>query len=113
MDLRLAGKSTIITGGSGGIGRGLVLGFAEEGANVVIATRDATKGQEVADAAKEMPGDVIVVATDVTQVEAVEKMTEITEKTIGPVDVLENNAVSPTRAPFWKSRAKNSSGKSI
>jgi NAD(P)-dependent dehydrogenase (short-subunit alcohol dehydrogenase family) len=92
MDLGLTGKSTIITGGSGGIGRGLVLGFAEEGANVVIATRDAKKGQEVADAAKEMPGEVIVVATDVTQEDAVEKMTETTEQTFGPVDVLVNNA---------------------
>ncbi|MBJ22556.1 MAG: SDR family oxidoreductase [bacterium] len=92
MDLRLAGKSTIITGGSGGIGRGLVLGFAEEGANIVVATRDANKGQEVADAAKDLPGEVIVVATDVTQVDAVEAMTETTEKTFGPIDVLVNNA---------------------
>ena len=48
MDLELAGKTAIITGGSGGIGRGLVLGFAGEGCNVVVATRDAKKGQEVA-----------------------------------------------------------------
>lgn len=92
MDLRLTGKSTIITGGSGGIGRGLVLGFAEEGANVVVATRDAAKGQEVADAAKDLPGDVIVVATDVTNEDAVEAMTETAEKTFGPIDVLVNNA---------------------
>lgn len=92
MDLRLNGKSTIITGGSGGIGRGLVLGFAEEGANVVIATRDASKGQEVADAAGDLPGEVRVVATDVTNEEAVESMTETAEKTFGPIDVLVNNA---------------------
>jgi NAD(P)-dependent dehydrogenase (short-subunit alcohol dehydrogenase family) len=92
MDLRLTGKSTIITGGSGGIGRGLVLGFAEEGANVVIATRDAIKGQEVADAAKDLPGEVLVIPTDVTNEDAVEKMTEATEKAFGPVDVLVNNA---------------------
>ncbi len=92
MDLGLAGKSTIITGGSGGIGRGLVIGFAEEGANVVIATRDAAKGQEVADAAKSLPGEVIVVATDVTDPSAVEKMTEATERRFGPIDVLVNNA---------------------
>lgn len=92
MDLGLKGKSTIITGGSGGIGRGLVLGFAEEGANVVIATRDGEKGQEVADAAKDLPGDVIVVPTDVTMVDAVEKMTETAESTFGPIDVLVNNA---------------------
>lgn len=92
MDLGLTGKSTIITGGSGGIGRGLVLAFAEEGANVVVATRDAAKGQEVADAAKDLPGEVLVVATDVTNEDAVEAMTEKTEQTFGPVDVLVNNA---------------------
>lgn len=92
MNLGLTGKSTIITGGSGGIGRGLVLAFAQEGANVVIATRDAAKGQEVADAAKGLPGEAIVVATDVTDEEAVESMVARTEEVFGPVDVLVNNA---------------------
>ena len=92
MDLGLTGKSTIITGGSGGIGRGLVLGFAEEGANVVIATRDGQKGQEVADAAKDLPGDVIVVPTDVTNLEAVEEMVAKSTSAFGPTDVLVNNA---------------------
>lgn len=92
MDLGLSGKSTIITGGSGGIGRGLVHGFAEEGANVVIATRDGQKGQEVADAARDLPGDVIVVPTDVTKLDAVEEMVSQAESAFGPIDVLVNNA---------------------
>jgi NAD(P)-dependent dehydrogenase (short-subunit alcohol dehydrogenase family) len=92
MDLGLTGKSTIITGGSGGIGRGLVLGFAEEGANVIIATRDGPKGQEVADAAADLPGEVYVVPTDVTNADAVDAMAEAAEARFGPVDVLVNNA---------------------
>ncbi len=92
MDLELAGKSTIITGGSGGIGRGLVLGFAAEGANVTIATRDGAKGEEVAKAAKDLPGEVIVVPTDVTHEDDVERMVETAAKKFGPVDVLVNNA---------------------
>ena len=92
MDLGLTGKSTIITGGSGGIGRGLVHGFAEEGANVVIATRDGKKGQEVADDARDLPGDVIVVPTDVTKLDAVEAMVDQAESAFGPIDVLVNNA---------------------
>ena len=85
MDLELVGKSTIITGGSGGIGRGLVLGFAAEGANVTIATRDGAKGEEVAKAAKDLPGEVIVVPTDVTHEDAVEQMAERAAAAFGPV----------------------------
>ncbi len=92
MDLGLAGKSTIITGGSGGIGRGLVLAFASEGASVMIATRDGDKGREVADAAADLPGKVDVIATDVTDAEAVERMVAGTVDRFGPVDVLVNNA---------------------
>jgi NAD(P)-dependent dehydrogenase (short-subunit alcohol dehydrogenase family) len=44
VDLGLGGRTVIVTGGSGGIGRGLVLGFAAEGAHAAIATRDGAKG---------------------------------------------------------------------
>ncbi len=112
MNLGLADKCTIITGGSGGIGRGLVLGFAEEGANVIIATRDAKKGQEVADAAAEFAGQVHVIPTDVTDADAVDAMVEATVERFGPVDVLVNNAGGvfyPASSSI--SRAKTRSGK--
>jgi len=40
MDLGLEGKVAIITGGSGGIGQGLVMEFAREGLNVISASRN-------------------------------------------------------------------------
>ncbi|MFP8874461.1 MAG: SDR family NAD(P)-dependent oxidoreductase, partial [Myxococcota bacterium] len=92
MDLGLTDKTVIVTGGSGGIGRGLVLGFAAEGAQVVIATRDGEKGREVAEAASDLPGKVGVIATDVTDRDAVKKLAEQAERDLGPVDVLVNNA---------------------
>jgi len=92
MDLGLAGKCTIITGGSGGIGRGLVLGFLAEGAHVVIATRDGEQARQVADAGRDLPGEVLVVPTDVTRAEAVASMVAATVERFGPVDVLINNA---------------------
>jgi NAD(P)-dependent dehydrogenase (short-subunit alcohol dehydrogenase family) len=92
MDLGLAGKTAIITGGSGGIGRGLVLGFAAEGCNVVIATRDAKKGQEVADAAAELPGETSLIQTDVTDRENVAATVAQTLERHGQIDVLVNNA---------------------
>lgn len=92
MDLGLGGKTVIVTGGSGGIGRGLVLGFAREGANVVIATRDRAKGQEVADACTGLAGRAVVVPTDVTSPLAVEALVAEAERSFGPIDVLVNNA---------------------
>ena len=57
MDLELAGKTAIVTGGSGGIGRGLVMEFAREGLNVVSASRDAATGAAMAAEAEEQGCD--------------------------------------------------------
>ena len=92
MDLELGGKCVVVTGGSGGIGRGLVLEFAREGANVVIATRDAAKGEEVASACARLAGKALLVRTDVTDRASVEAMAAEAERRFGPVDVLVNNA---------------------
>ena len=54
MDLGLKGKNVIITGGGSNIGRAIVLGFAREGANIVIADIDEKQAAKVADKAKEM-----------------------------------------------------------
>ena len=53
MDLGLKNKNVIVTGGSGGIGRGLVLEFAREGANVISASRDTKQGALLVDLAKQ------------------------------------------------------------
>jgi NAD(P)-dependent dehydrogenase (short-subunit alcohol dehydrogenase family) len=98
MDLGLSGKTVIVTGGSGGIGRGLVQGFAAEGSQVVIATRDEEKGREVAEATEPLPGSALVVATDVTDGDAVQAMVQATLERFGSIDALVNNA-GGTRRP--------------
>ena len=94
MDLGLKNKNVIITGGSGGIGRGLVLEFAREGANVISASRDTKQGAQLEQAAKDeqLPGRVLAVATDVTDRASVDAMVEACHEAFGPVDVLVNNA---------------------
>ena len=66
MDLGLAGQTVVVTGASGGIGRGLVQAFAAEGCNVVLASRDEAKCEEVAATCASSPGRTLVVRTDVT-----------------------------------------------
>ena len=94
MDLGLKGKTVIITGGSGGIGQGLVLEFAREGCNVVSASRDEATGQKLAKEAKQqgLSGQVLPVATDVTQRASVEAMIEQAHQQFGLIDGLVNNA---------------------
>ena len=94
MDLNLSRKTAIITGGSGGIGRGLVLEFAREGINVVSASRDTTTGQQLADEAQQMGlrGKILAIKTDVTQRASVDAMIAQANAEFGPIDILVNNA---------------------
>jgi 3-oxoacyl-[acyl-carrier protein] reductase len=106
VNLELRGKTVIVTGGSGGIGRGLVLAFAEEGAHVAIASRDAAQSAKVAEAAKGLAGEVAVIPTDVTDPDAVRALVSETEARFGPVDVLVNNAGGVFAASFLDTTAK-------
>ena len=75
MDLGLAGKTVIVTGGAANIGRAISLGFAKEGVNLVIADLDVPQAEKVAALAKEMGAkDAIVVKTDMTKPEETEAL---------------------------------------
>jgi NAD(P)-dependent dehydrogenase (short-subunit alcohol dehydrogenase family) len=94
MELGLTGKTVVVTGGSGGIGRGLLLEFAREGCNVVSASRDMEIGQKIVADAKEMglAGAILPVKTDVTDRASVDAMVAAANAAFGKVDVLVNNA---------------------
>ncbi|GAB5453439.1 MAG: SDR family NAD(P)-dependent oxidoreductase [Halioglobus sp.] len=103
MDLGLTGKNAVITGGSGGIGQGLVLEFAREGLNVISASRDVAIGETLVRQAAEqgLPGRILPVATDVTDRASVDAMIAQCHDAFGPVDVLVNNAGGAARPrPF-------------
>ncbi len=94
MKLGLEGKTAIITGGSGGIGQGMVLAFARSGINVVSASRDVASGDKLTRRADEegCAGQVLAVRTDVTDRGSVDAMVERCHESFGPVDILVNNA---------------------
>jgi NAD(P)-dependent dehydrogenase (short-subunit alcohol dehydrogenase family) len=94
MDLGLAGKTAIITGGSGGIGRGLVLEFAREGVNVISASRDVETGRKLVAEGERLglAGKILAVKTDVTSRASVDAMVAEANAKFGPIDVLVNNA---------------------
>jgi len=79
MDLELKNKSVIVTGGGSNIGRGIVLGFAKEGANITLADIDEVQANQVAE---------LAFVTDLDQVKA---MVKAADSKYGGVDALVNN----------------------
>jgi 2-hydroxycyclohexanecarboxyl-CoA dehydrogenase len=92
MELNLAGKSVIVTGGGSNIGRAIGLAFAREGVNLTIAEIDEGQGKKVAAEAEQAGAAAAdVVRTDVTKWESVQGMVRAVEERHGRVDVLVNN----------------------
>ena len=94
---RLEGKVAFITGGGAGIGRASALLFAQEGAQVVIAERDAAAGEETVALVHAHTGSrARLLQTDVTEPDSVEKAVSQTVAEFGRFDVLYNNAGGST-----------------
>ncbi len=91
MDLGLAGKTVIITGGGSNIGRGITLGFAKEGSNIVMAELDEPQGQKVAKQIEALGAKIMVVKTDISQREQVEATVKKALGEFKQIDVLVNN----------------------
>src|SRR4030043_1066286 len=92
MELGLAGKTVIVTGGGPNIGRAITFAFAKEKCNVVIADIDEEQGKKVAKEASALGGKAIGIKTDVTSWESVQAMVKKTIAKFGGVDVPVNNA---------------------
>jgi NAD(P)-dependent dehydrogenase (short-subunit alcohol dehydrogenase family) len=90
--MRLIGKTAIITGGGGGIGRSTAIRFAKEGARVAVAEIDSTIGEETVHLIKEDGGEAIFVKTDVTDSEQIKALINTTTSTFGALHILFNNA---------------------
>lgn len=86
---RLAGRVAVVTGAGNGIGRGIALRFAAEGARVLVAELDPESGERVA---AEIGAAARFVRTDVTDKAQVRAMVDAAVGTWGSVDVLVNNA---------------------
>jgi len=96
---RLQGKVAIVTGSSRGIGKAIALGYAREGAMVVLTGRDQSTLETVAEEVVQVGTKALPVRVDVTQPEDVEEMVERTLAVFGRVDILVNNAGIPLVAP--------------
>ena len=89
---KLKGKVAVITGGGRGIGRSVALVFAQEGANLVLASRTPTEIDGVCEEVNSLGVQCIAVPTDITIKSEVENLMARAIRTFGQVDILVNNA---------------------
>jgi NAD(P)-dependent dehydrogenase (short-subunit alcohol dehydrogenase family) len=89
----MTGKVALVTGGSRGLGREMVLAFAEHGADVIIASRKLDSCEETAKEVRDRTGrKALPVACHVGEWGQVEALVETAFNEFGKVDVLVNNA---------------------
>jgi NAD(P)-dependent dehydrogenase (short-subunit alcohol dehydrogenase family) len=87
-------KVVLVTGGSSGIGRAAVLGFAGAGAKVVLAARNPERGEAVTQEVQRQGGEACFVQADVSRVEDVERVLANIGRSYGRLDAAINNAAT-------------------
>jgi len=98
--MKLKDKVAIITGGGAGIGKCLALGFAWEGAKIVITDIDEERVKKAEEELKSVCSEVLALRSDVTVLADINQMVEKTLERFGKIDILVNNAGIYPPCPF-------------
>ena len=99
---KFSGKVVIVTGGGGGIGGASCKRFAQEGAKVAVFDMNLEAASKVASAITAVGGHATAFECDITNRTAVDKAVNAVEASLGPIDVLVNNAGWDVFKPFTK-----------
>src|SRR5260370_40892856 len=101
MDLKLKGKTALITGGSEGIGKGIALALAREGVDLAICARRKEPLDEAAqEIAKATGRKVVPITADLRSDKEAKSFIEQPHKAPGRSDIMSNNAGSPAGGVF-------------
>jgi len=92
VELGIAGRVALVTGGSKGIGRAVAAGLASEGCRVAIVARGAEMLRETADVLGAKGAEVLTVVADLTAPEASRRVIDAVVARFGAVEILVNNA---------------------
>ena len=96
--MRFRGKVAWVPGGGAGIGRGIVLAFAKEGADVGVMDINRETASQTAEEAKAFGVRALAIQADVASLEEVERTVQELIQAFGKIDILVNNAgISPKR----------------
>jgi len=98
--LDLSGQCALVTGGGGGIGRGIALSLAQSGADITIVDIVAERCEEVAAAVRAMGRDALPLPCDVMDSDALRAAIADADARFGRIDILVNNAGGVSARPF-------------
>lgn len=88
----LSERVAVVTGGSKGLGSGMAYALAEQGADIVIVSRNQAEGELVAAKIRGMGRKSMALSVDVQDISSINKMVENVTKEFGRIDILINNA---------------------
>ena len=101
MSIRIDGKNALVTGGTRGLGRAIVLALARAGGNVVTCYReDAEQAEALARDLKETTGEHQVIRADLCQPGEVAGLVQECRERLGTLHVVVNNAATISHVPF-------------
>jgi 3-oxoacyl-[acyl-carrier protein] reductase len=102
MQVDLSGAVAIVTGGGRGVGRAIAQSLAAAGAAVAVVARTRRELEETADLIRQRGADAASIAADVTDPASVDHLVHETERRLGPVTILVNNAgTCQAIGPVW------------
>jgi gluconate 5-dehydrogenase len=96
----LEGRTAIITGASGGLGKEAALTLADVGCDVVIAARNRQALEHVAAGVQQKGRQCLALQTDITQAAEVQRLVDRAVERFGKIDILVNNAAIAVEKPF-------------
>jgi NAD(P)-dependent dehydrogenase (short-subunit alcohol dehydrogenase family) len=96
----LSNQVALVTGGGGGIGRGIALELARFGANVAVADIEPSRAERTVELIGELGRTALAVPTDVMDTDQVREAVRLTDERFGRIDILVNNAGGVNGRPF-------------
>jgi 3-oxoacyl-[acyl-carrier protein] reductase len=99
MDLGLNGKTALVLGGNGGLGKAIALALGREGAHVAVAGRTKVTVEEAVQSIESAGSQGLGLTWDISDLSLIDSKVSAIESRFGPVDILVNNTGGPPPTP--------------